>query len=49
MKQQYKVIKPFSLEGFRSVQVDELITMHPDDVIAYDLLEFLEEIKPKSK
>jgi hypothetical protein len=49
MKIQYKVLKPFNLEGFRPVAVGELITMHPDDAIAYDLLDHLEEVKPKSK
>lgn len=49
MKQQYKVVKPFALEHFRPVAVGELITMHPDDAIAYDLLDSLEEVKPKSK
>jgi hypothetical protein len=50
MKQQYKVVKPFELQGFRPVAVGELISMHPDDAIAYDLLDSLEIVKPeKSK
>jgi hypothetical protein len=49
MKQQYKALKSFELPWFRPVAVGELITMHPDDAIAYDLLESLEEVKPKSK
>ena len=50
MKQQYKVTKPFELAGFRPVAVGELITLHPDDAIAYNLLDSLEIVKPeKSK
>ncbi len=50
MKQQYKVTKPFTLDWFRPVVEGELITMHPDDAIAYNLLDSLEIVKPeKSK
>ena len=45
MKKQYKVLKPFELEGFRPVVEDELITMHPDDAIAYNLIDHLEEVR----
>jgi hypothetical protein len=50
MKQQYKVLKPFKLQGFRPVVEGELILLHPADAIAYDLLDSLEIVKPaKSK
>lgn len=50
MKQQYKVTKPFELIGFRPVVVGELITLNPDDAIAYNLIDSLEIVKPtKSK
>jgi hypothetical protein len=44
MKVQYKVLEPFALEWFRPVVVGELITLNPDDVIAYDLIDHLEEV-----
>lgn len=46
MKQQYRVLKPFTLEWFRPVVVGELITLNPDDAIAYNLIDYLEEVKP---
>jgi len=49
MKQQYKVLSPFELKGFRAVAEGELISMNTEDAIAHNLMDYLELVETKKK